>query len=542
MGWWFGRMLTFEVVADDAPVALGALLGDASGGVIQAEAGPSIAGFAAHGSSIRDSLDALVELSGSKLSDENGRLRAAAAGAAVPIGDDELGCALDGASDIRVERQRAPVSARPASIAMTYYDAARDYQAGQARASSGQGGLRDERLELPAVLTASEARHLAESAIARRWQASDRLKLRLPPSRMGMRPGNSIRLNDDARSWVIDSVSIEGMAVVVEADTATATIQGLPSDGGRSVSERDLPVGRSELVLFELPSDGDAPAIAPRIMLAGSNDGLWKTLPVELKLGASHFANMALGRRAVIGRAETVLDPRAPLILDELSTIIVRLANEETVLLNADWDALAEGANLALLGNELLQYGAAERLGDGRFRLSKLLRGRRGTEWAAREHAVGEHFCLIDRGEFAIAELPTSAVGATLSATAHGIGDVAPLPQDIRPVSGEAMRPPSPCHFRVRRTGGNVTADWVRRSHRHWAWVDGTGDVQDGFPEHYRLTVCGPDGEVMFETVNRSIMLEPSQIPAEPGQSVQLRVATKGPAAWSHPATATIII
>lgn len=48
-----------------------------------------------------------------------------------------------------------------------HYDRDRDYQAGQARASSGQAGLRAEHVELPAVLTAGEARQLAEADIAR---------------------------------------------------------------------------------------------------------------------------------------------------------------------------------------------------------------------------------------------------------------------------------------------------------------------------------------------------------------------------------------
>jgi hypothetical protein len=57
-------------------------------------------------------------------------------------------------------------------------------------------------------------------------------------------------------------------------------------------------------------------------------------------------------------------------------------------------DAIMAGANLALIGDELIQFGRAEQLGPGLFRLSHLLRGRRGTEWAAAGHSVGDVFCL----------------------------------------------------------------------------------------------------------------------------------------------------
>lgn len=416
-----------------------------------------------------------------------------------------------------------------------HYDRDRDYQAGQARASSGQAGLRAEHVELPAVLTAGEARQLAEADIARRWRASDRLKLRLPPSRMGLKAGDAIQLADEANVRSITAVSIDGMAVVIETEPAPAAIQSLPADGGRPVSEPDLPIGRSELLLFEAPADGVQPADTPRVWLAASNEGGWKRLPVELDLSDAPLPGTVLGRRAIVGHAETVLDARMPLILDELSTVTVRLINADQILMNADQEALAAGANLAILGDELIQFGRADRLSAGLFRLSKLLRGRRGTEWAADSHSAGEAFCLIDPAALAVVDLDAGAVGAALTATAHGIGDAAPLPQAARVIGGEAMRPPTPCHLQIDRAGNNVAARWVRRSYRNWAWIDGIGDRPDAFPERYRLTLNGSGGETVIETNIASVMIEAAQIPGEAGEPVQLSVATIGAAAVSAP-------
>ena len=104
------------------------------------------------------------------------------------------------------------------------------------------------------------------------------------------------------------------------------------------------------------------------------------------------MASVAAIRRAVVGRTETVLDTRTPLILDELSTVSARGSPTRPSFVNADANALMAGANLALVGDELLQFGRAEQLGPGRFRLSRLLRGRRGTEWAARTQPSASHF------------------------------------------------------------------------------------------------------------------------------------------------------
>jgi len=534
--------LTFEVIADEDPVPLSALLADGSGGLIEASDATPVAGFAAHGTSIRDSLAQLIELSGVRLVDRDGRLRSAGGGVPLLLASDELGSDADRAERPKFQRSRAPDGEMPAMLTMTYYDPDRDYQAGQARASSGKGGTRDMRLELPAVFAAAEARQLVENALSRRWLAGERLKLRLPPSRMDMRPGDAIQLAGTARPWTVRSVSIEGMAVAIEAEAAPVAIQPLPADAGRPVSDPDIAVGRSQLVLVELPPDGDAPGPTPLIHVAASNEGRWKSLPVELNLEGQPLPSISLGRRSIIGRTETPLDPHSPNILDQRSQVIVRLANETQVLLNADRDALVAGANLALIGEELVQFGRAEQLAPGQFRLSSLLRGRRGTEWAAAMHGVGEPFCLVDPAKFRSQPLSAASVGAILTAIAHGIGDVAPLPQLSRSVSGEAMRPPAPCHLKAIRVGADVHAQWIRRSHRHWAWLDGVGDGADGFPELYRLTVQGPAGETVFETGSRSLLLGPSQIPGESGQSICLSVATIGPAALSHATSTTLTL
>jgi len=422
-----------------------------------------------------------------------------------------------------------------------HYDPDRDYQAGQMR-SSGGGGSRDERIEIPAVLTAVQAKQLVEEALARRWRGGDRLRLRLPPSRLDIRPGQAIQLVDSAQAWEARSVSIEGMAVVIEAEAAPTAIPILPAAPGRSMTQPDVPVGRTELALFELPALGEVPDSSVKTYLAGSNSGYWKPAPVEMALAGTALAGMALSRCAGVGVADSVLDPRAPPILDQISTVVIRLVNPAQLLLNADQDALMAGANLAIIGQELIQFGQADQLGEGVYRLSNLLRGRRGTEWAALNHSVGDRFCMIDSRAVRTVELPASAVAAMLVATAHGIGDAAPLPAVQHMVTGESLRPPPPCRLRLRRDGPTLVADWVRRSHHGWAWVDGVGVAGDPFPELYRLSVAGPAGTLVAETTTTAASLNLAELPAGNGETLTLAVSTVGPAALSHPATATFIL
>ena len=117
--------------------------------------------------------------------------------------------------------------------------------------------------------------------------------------------------------------------------------------------------------MFELPSGDPAPAADVTAWVAGSNEGRWRPAPFNVVLGSRPLPAVALSRRAVLGQTETVLEARCPLLVDAISSVEVRLVNGSQLLLNADDDALAAGENLALAGDELLQFGRAQQLEPG---------------------------------------------------------------------------------------------------------------------------------------------------------------------------------
>src|SRR3546814_5765375 len=90
------------------------------------------------------------------------------------------------------------------------------------------------------------------------------------------------------------------------------------------------------------------------------------------------------------------------LFFDDAATMEVELLAESMVLAGASDDALLRGANLCLAGDELLQFGRAEQLGARRYRLSHLLRGRRGTEWAMRSEEHTSELQSLMRLSYAV--------------------------------------------------------------------------------------------------------------------------------------------
>jgi hypothetical protein len=95
----------------------------------------------------------------------------------------------------------------------------------------------------------------------------------------------------------------------------------------------------------------------------------------------------------------------------------VLLHDRDQWLTSCGDDALQVGENLAAIGNEVVQFGEATSLGNGRFRLGRLLRGRAGT--TSMTHSKGEPFVLLERGAVQPIILPVWRRGSAVWASAQ---------------------------------------------------------------------------------------------------------------------------
>jgi hypothetical protein len=88
----------------------------------------------------------------------------------------------------RFQREQLPARSLPAALRLAYYDLDRDYQTGEARAAAGEQMGNETQQDLPVVLSAGEAKSLAQEMLARAWATRDKLTLRLPPGRVSSNP------------------------------------------------------------------------------------------------------------------------------------------------------------------------------------------------------------------------------------------------------------------------------------------------------------------------------------------------------------------
>jgi hypothetical protein len=535
--------LTFEVVADPA-IMLGGLLGDCSRGAIACASSERIIGYAAHGGSISAALQPLVEQFGLALFDDGDVVRSPDDRVLVAPGEDDLGCSADGRQGLRVERSEVAARDLPAALSIAYHDPARDYQTGQAQAISGVTGGGREAIELPAVLDAGAAKGLAEATLARRWAERERVKISLPPSKMGMMPGSLFRLASSNRLWRARSVTVEAMVTHVEAQPVWDTVGALAAEPGRAVTDPDVVAGPTMMALLDLPDLGTDTAAGPALYLAAaSSSGTWRPVPVEVTIGGTVTPSQSAAAETAMGVVTVPpADGRGSELFDMAASIQVQLVHDGQWLESRDDEALANGANLAAVGGELVQFGRAEPLGSGRFRLSKLLRGRRGTEWAMSGHAAGETFVLLSARSLQRIALPEGSIGAVVEVQAHGVGDGAGT--WVSAVgNGEALRPPCPVNVMcAMNSGGGIDIAWTRRSRLGWTWQDGMDAPLGESREAYRVRLDGPAGFVERETNIPHTQLRAAEAASVGSGAVAVSVVQIGDRAVSRAATATISI
>ncbi|WP_336965409.1 phage tail protein [Sphingobium aquiterrae] len=501
--------LTFELIADDGEVEIGAIARALSGGRVTGEDAGAVMGYAASGESMGVALQPLVEAEGLRLCPgEDGLvLSGRRTGDGDVVRRDRLVARMNGAVGDAWRLSRQSAEAVPVRLSVRHYDPARDYQAGIQKAVRPGPGRSEASIEMPAVIGAARARTLADRRLARDWAGRRQIDLTGDWSALPYAAGRLVQVEDEPGLWLVETQEWDTGGVALHLRRmAQGGGLAVPVSSGSAVSQADVVHGPTTLLLADLPPLDDAAPVAATIVAAaaGASAG-WRRAALFTVAPASGIAEDAgqTAPAATLGQVVTPPGDGATTLFDDLSSMDVELLADDMVLMAADDAALGQGANLCLVGRELVQFGRVQATGPRRFRLTRLLRGRRGSEWACAGHDAGEPFLMIDAER--LAAVPASAVhpGATLSMMAIGIGDLVPAAASLA-ISGEALIPLAPVHLHVTPDGvGGRRIGWTRRSRAGWRWNDGVDAPLGEEGERYAITVT--DGATVVRTAESAV-------------------------------------
>lgn len=492
--------LTFEVEADASAVDSGVIGNDLLNEAGRCVGQWPIQGYAAMGVRVRDALAPLMEIDRISLISGNGDWRLAPphlTGAAALMGQFERHGRQAEPADV-AERVRRPLSALPATIRVRHYEPERDYQTGQQMSAVAGGGYSEQMIDVPAVLPASSARALAAWLAAAVSDGRELVQWQGDLAALALGVGMLIRLQDGSQWRVSGRVFREDKVTVELARHQRVPPPFYGADGGAAIPAPEWPAAQGMVRLFDMPNINGVARNAPHIIMAaaGSEAGwrgadCWFVASVDappVMLGTLRGA-AAMGALVEAGAVGT------PHLIDDITSLRVQLAHEGMSLTSVDDVQLLAGANRAMLGDELIQFGSAvlenSPESEGRiWRLSHLLRAR-GGQMVTQAHDVGTPFLLLD--EDGVMSLPDS-----LAQLASGGGSVVEwaerndndMTRVAVPSSMMAVRPLSPVHGQVRvANDGHLQLKWVRRSRVNLGWRDEVDVPLGESMERWRIQV-----------------------------------------------------
>lgn len=369
----------------------------------------------------------------------------------------------------------------PRRITLVYLNRLLNYQSS---AQSSQREITSSRevavIDLPLVLSDQVARNIADVALFTDWMGRTGYELHVPLKYMRLEPADVITATASGitHRLRITSTQMLGANLMkisgVAEDSSTYEFYSTPGAGTTLTADRAaLPDTRLELLdIPAFPSDDpDKPVL--RYGAVGLNEN-WTGAAIYRSddNGANYNRLGDASAAAIIGTASDALPVGPYCVFDEANTLTVVLTANAT-LQSVSELAVLNGANAALLGEEILQFKNAVLLEPGKYRLSGLLRGRLGTEWAIDGHAAGERFVLLD-ASVGRQVMALSLVGQSRDYKAVTFGASLASAEAIAFThGGVGLKPYSPVHIAgVRDGGGNLAISWIRRTRLGGGWSD----------------------------------------------------------------------
>lgn len=395
----------------------------------------------------------------------------------IDVEEEWLGSAAEGSDDAPrpIEFVDSASQEVPTEVSVQYLDPSTNYQQGsQIERRVGLGSTRNvAQVNLPVCMQPAQARAVAARILWSAYPERVRARVQLPPSLPYLQEGDVLRVPyagdfELVRADTID-IGANGLTVVEGPLVEPQTYRSLAAAGDSAMGSGPPPYSPPEVLLrlLDLPAlrDEDAEAVGfYHAMSAEDPEAEWRGAKGYASVDNLSFSlSFESSFEAVQGTCNTTL-PAGPVgWWDRESVLDVTLVHG--VLEGASELEVLNGANRLLVGSEVVAFRDAEQLAPMQYRLTRLLRGLRGTEAAVATHGSGERAVLLSAGSIGWKPLAGALMGANRFYRAVGNGgDVDAAASQTFAATGRTRVQFAPCRARGSRSAGDLTVSWTRRS------------------------------------------------------------------------------
>ncbi|MBQ8105262.1 MAG: glycoside hydrolase/phage tail family protein [Afipia sp.] len=363
----------------------------------------------------------------------------------------------------------------PRKISFGFTDGAADYRRSAVTSRRLVGGSnRTLHSDFAVITDDAAATRRADIWLQDLWAGRESAEFSLGMKALALAPGDVIGVTINARRRLFEiSELVDTQSRQVKARSIDPEVFSVPLSAPR-VKPPAIPpaVGPVQALVLSLPGiDSSEPPVLTRLAIFADpwpgSVTVWRSADgLSFEKAATAFAPSIIGE---------TLDP-----LPAGPTSRWDRGSEARVMLYggalasvADARVL-DGANAAAVLNasgewEILQFANAELVDDKTYKLSRLLRGQAGSEYAiANPLPAGSPFVLLDDHVATIARglgALDRAIDLRIVATGRSHDDPSALALTVIP-QPTALLPLSPVHVKAVRGGDGIHVSWVRRTRR----------------------------------------------------------------------------
>lgn len=428
----------------------------------------------------------------------------------IPIAYTDYGAYDTSKADNPLETTVAHDMSLPKKLTVNYVSSDNDYQTGvQAGYRQVTGATTETSVSTNVVMNDSTAKEVAELRLYEAWIARTTHKFNLSNKYGWLLPGDILEValkNGDKQLMQITGTNYgrPGINIISSCNVHS----GVYTVVTRAVDSTPMPIVETPSEMFY--SIMDLPKL-PSDSTEGDNYIYYATGAISY-YGANVYRSTDSGSNykliaqnnqlGIIGTAATVLEDAPSWSWDNANAVTVNVPYG--ALESHTRDEVINLANVALLGNEIIQYKTATLISEGVYQLSGLLRGRFGTERYTGSHIVGEKFVVLNTSSINYLTVSSDNwyqdVLLKIGPRNKGILDTTYKTATFNP-QGIMAKPWAGCHCRVIKDGNTYTVKWLRRTRKNGTWKNYSDVPLNETAEIYSIDVL--DGsENVIDTIS----------------------------------------
>ena len=388
------------------------------------------------------------------------------------IDEDEL---VDPQKGALARLTRGQETELPREVSFGFTDGAADYRRSAVTSRRLVGGSnRTLHSDFAVITDDAAATRRADIWLQDLWAGRESIELSLGMKRLSLAPGDVIGVTVNARRRLFEiSELVDTQSRQVKARSIDPEVFSVPLFAPRVKPPMIPPaLGPVQALVLDLPSiDSSEPPVLTRLAILADpwpgSVAVWRSTD-----GLSFEKAATALVPSIIGETLDPL-PAGPTSCWHRSGEM-RVALYGRALASIADARVLDGANAAAVLNasgvwEILQFANAELVGDKTYKLSRLLRGQAGSEYAIADPLpAGSPFVLLDDHVVTIARGLSAldrAIDLRIVATGRSHDDPSALALTMTP-QPFALMPLSPVHVKAVRAGDGIHVSWIRRTRR----------------------------------------------------------------------------